>query len=539
MEFSRFYGYKSKFVYYENLKETHPDIYYSLANSRQMYKDKFGNRMKKISANLLSWATIEAKKEINLLKHYFNTNIDLSEKDLYSKDIGIELTKGINNALQFKEAFQRHLTRILGPEGRGKGTAKITGAQFFSSYFEKELYKLVQEEISKLDDNIVNLTIEELVDKLFSDDIIQKALYNTFFVRLKQSGDWSKNSDKKGYKELFEAIEKFNKSSFLKSVSEAYHLDEFRERLLEQIESSQDLKDKLTIKKSGENLIKKSLKESTTAKGTLGEILGEQSTAAVIKTLQQETGENFHFNSKVIGSSLGKADYIASLGIDLNPILDIADKIYKGRETTVSEYKKINQFLENIDDGFLIYTNAKDYSLIKNHSKGYNFNGFSTGSDINLKTFEGVVNNTPGKSQELIGRIMSTMKGAVLEDELEDIEDDVCEKLAYFLFDDVLTIGKETKASSHAIHLLMLDGVYIPLSYLFYLMSEAVTKVSNYDDTEIRKIFDVTIEPGEIEFPEGPWDKGAWVEQKQEAYNNITIGAKFLKSFEEIISELR
>jgi hypothetical protein len=43
--------------------------------------------------------------------------------------------------------------------------------------------------------------------------------------------------------------------------------------------------------------------------------------------------------------------------------------------------------------------------------------------------------------------------------------------MAYFLFDDVLTIGKDTKAAGHAIHLLLLDGIYVPLSYLFFLMA--------------------------------------------------------------------
>ena len=72
---------------------------------------------------------------------------------------------------------------------------------------------------------------------------------------------------------------------------------------------------------------------------------------------------------------------------------------------------------------------------------------------------------------------MNTMSGAVLDDQKERIESELCEKMAYFLFDDVTTIGKETAASSHAIHLLLLDGVYIPLSYLLYLMGTAVGQV--------------------------------------------------------------
>ena len=70
--------------------------------------------------------------------------------------------------------------------------------------------------------------------------------------------------------------------------------------------------------------------------------------------------------------------------------------------------------------------------------------------------------------------------------------------MSYFLFDDVLTIGKPTVASSKAIHLTLLDGVYIPLSYLLFLMAEAIEEVAQ----EPSNIFDVTIESGKIAYPE-------------------------------------
>ena len=107
--------------------------------------------------------------------------------------------------------------------------------------------------------------------------------------------------------------------------------------------------------------------------------------------------------------------------------------------------------------------------------------------------------------------------------------------MAYFLFDDVLTIGKDTKAASHVIHLLMLDGVYVPLSYLFFLMARAIEDVNQNPDD----IFKISIEPGSIAFPDGPWKPGDWYKQKQLAYSQIKIGAVFLKNFVDVVREMR
>lgn len=130
---------------------------------------------------------------------------------------------------------------------------------------------------------------------------------------------------------------------------------------------------------------------------------------------------------------------------------------------------------------------------------------------------------------------MSTMEGAIYSDRIEELEKELCSKMAYLLFDDVLTIGKTTPASGHAIHLLLLDGVYIPLSYLFFLMAQAIKEVSENPDD----IFKITISPGSIAFPNPPWGPGKWAEQKAIAYSQIKISATFLRNFQSVVAALR
>ena len=81
----------------------------------------------------------------------------------------------------------------------------------------------------------------------------------------------------------------------------------------------------------------------------------------------------------------------------------------------------------------------------------------------------------------------------------------------------------------------MLDGVYIPLSYLFFLMARAIEDVNQNPDD----IFKITIQPGKIKYEEGPWEPGMWTDQKQTAYSQIKIGATFLKNFVDVVREMR
>ena len=524
-----FYGSNSKFVYYEDLQRTYPHWYDKLKQEGQSVKTGHDSRMKSIASTLLGWAAIEGQKEVNLLSQYFNTQLPYSSELMYNSEIGKQIIDTMNKCMQLKEVYERHVTRIIGPEGKN-GTAKITGAQFFADYFSDELSKLVLKKYESMTD-IVDMTEEEIANELMSDDIIQQAIYQTLFVRMKDSGDWSSSSDKHGYQELFTILQNFQTDQLTADIAKAYKLDELQQRLRESLSSSENLKKLVSSGKSNvKKTFKSNLKETTTAKGTLAEILGERGFAAAQQALKTAGVE-----SKVVGAALGKADIVMTFGLDFDKILSVVDRHYENRAKTVEAYKTLNGYLNNVKSGFVVYTNAKDYSLVKNTGSGYSFSGFSAGAQISLKNLEGVIANTPGGSQTIIGQIMSTMEGAVYSDLKDELEQELCEKMAYFLFDDVLTIGKDTAASSHAIHLLLLDGVYIPLSYLFFLMSRAIDEVDRDPDD----VFKITVVPGAIKWPDGPWPPGAWSAQKQIAYEQIKIGATFLKSFVDVIREVR
>ena len=547
---NEYHGFLRKFVYYKDLKRTHKSLYDSLIERKNIYVANYSTKMGEISSRLLNFASYEGQKEASLLKEYFNVKeLDFKEEQFYTEDFGKKLVNAINTSLQLKEVYERNLTRIVGRNG--KSHAKITAAQFFSNYFVESLYKLSNEKLKQLGEDILNMSVEKIYEEIFSDEIINQALSDAFFNRLANSGDWDKNDENKGYKEFFNEIEKFDKEAFLREVSDVYKLKELRQRLIDEMAENKKFEDIFTNKRSAKSYIKKSLKETTKAKGTLAEILGNEAMLVIQKGLKNGSNYTISMDSKVVGDAGGKADIVATFGIDMEPLLEIINRHYNSRAETVERYKELGNRLKNMKSGFIVYTNVKDYSLIKDKGNGgYFFSGFSAGSDISLKNLEGVIKNTPGGSQEIIGEIMNTMSGAVLDDQKERIESELCEKMAYFLFDDVTTIGKETAASSHAIHLLLLDGVYIPLSYLLYLMGTAVGQVGENKKYEAEDIIDIMISPGKTLYPSSgeeainfDWTNngmgGLWTNQKARAYDQIKIGAKFLKQFVDIVTEIK
>ena len=181
-----FHGFLSKFVYYKDLQRTHKSLYDSLIKRKNIYVANYSAKMGEISSRLLNFASYEGQKEASLLKEYFNVQeLNLKEEQFYTEDFGKKLVNAINTSLQFKEVYERNLTRIVGRNG--KSHAKITAAQFFADYFVESLYELSNKKLKQLGENIANMSVEEIYEEIFSDEIINQALSDAVFNRLANS----------------------------------------------------------------------------------------------------------------------------------------------------------------------------------------------------------------------------------------------------------------------------------------------------------------------------------------------------------------
>lgn len=523
-----YYGPSKKYVYYSNLKDYNPVLYNHKMASKNFLTSTHSSKMESIAQQCFNWANYESSKETAALSKFFGVNIQSSKE--YTQEYGKQIIDAINATLSFKSVYERYVTRIIGPDGE-KGTGKITGAQLFANTFESTLIKLFEETIKK--NKNLNLNSSTAKDILMSgvsiNDIIDEALNLTFFEVMKESGDWSHSDQNKGYKELFEKINSFSnlKNEFIEQVKKLYKLDEFKKTIQDIL-----LNDPQQSFQSLKKTKKFKLDENTYQKGTLSEYLGGLITQAMARNLGKD------IEVVQTGGAHNKPDYLISLGLDITPWVDAINKSYKNRHEAIKAITNLNDKLASAKDGYLVYTNAKDYTLISSFKE----NGFSAGSPQTLENFEGVIQRTPGGSAEIIASIMSTMKGAIYSDIKDQIEEVLVQKMAYFLFDDVHTIGEQSKAGNRAIHLMLLDGVYIPMSYMFFLLGRAIQ--NSTDSDKIRQIFDIKIKPGEVKY-EPPYlppeynGHEAWEDQRQRAYEQITIQAHFLKNFEEIIREVK
>ena len=142
--------------------------------------------------------------------------------------------------------------------------------------------------------------------------------------------------------------------------------------------------------------------------------------------------------------------------------------------------------------------------------------------------------------------IANAMKDAVFGDEKhrQAILEMITQDMANFLFDDVYTVGKKmANKGATLIHLMNLDGIYIPMSYLLLLLAEAFEEGNkrNYKD-----IFYPTIKYPSILYPTGGeghedenvWTYEDWKRQREDALDKIVISAHFARSLDEIVKEL-
>ena len=75
----------------------------------------------------------------------------------------------------------------------------------------------------------------------------------------------------------------------------------------------------------------------------------------------------------------------------------------------------------------------------------------------------------------------------------ENLERKLAGEVARFLFDDYATIGNEWKEGANTIHLMLLDGVYMPLSFVLHLLARAMEETVK---DEYRQLINVHIAVG-------------------------------------------
>ena len=316
--------------------------------------------------------------------------------------------------------------------------------------------------------------------------------------------------------------------SVANQIYKAYQLDELKAGLIKEIE----VKNKRIYAEQVKPKVNQMISKNIHSSGGLSLEAIENAIFSMVASSVQGGGTAIHSGSKGI-----KADNILTLSIDPTIVVEALESAGANRDENIKALSALGTKLSNLDDGFIVYSSDKNYSL------NANFKGFDAGSTgTNAANFLNNVYKADSSVSTLIGAIQQLGKGAMLEDRKAEFEKLLAQDVAYMLFDDFTTIGT-VSTGGNAIHIMNLNGVMMPMSVFLSMLADAIESVT---EDEIRKLVNVTISAPPIlyptqddqnaAYPDNP--HAAWEYQKQYTIEHTKITAKFLRDFKSFVSAI-
>lgn len=531
------------YVYYQRLRT---DGYYpglaDAVNIRQSLQVKEASNLEFIASFFENAAASELQKELDLLIKKFGSSISGSyENENFAK----ELITAINECLGIKKVFERNLALIK--ESRGQKNVM----SFFPTYFQK-VWERHSDEIFKdtaaLFINSNNLVpgdaLAEAIDKRLP-DLVREAIIDMFNAKVESGIKQNRDNYADAYKELAEAVQKNTDSSneFVQSFIKNYHLSEFVEMMRQSIQDAAGFKSSL----SKDFHIKSQMAQRG---GMTMEDFRTFAFNFVGEGLSAVHGSD-SMKVKVEGMSTGstkmKPDSIGVVDIPINIISDwVQNNSFGTREKDTAAILKLQESLKQFDDGFITYVNAKNYTLNENFKNGtvrsdgtVQLPGFSAGSMISLQNFQAAADNLNVNYKDLVDICLQLIPGAIGENMIEETKLALTRAIASALFDDFNVVGSVEQTGAKSVHLLDLNGVLMPISFYFHLLSEAFGRTASF---KVQDLISVQIStPDSILYPESTAEerKGGgperWNRQSVDAMTKIKIGYHFLAAFKEIM----
>ena len=513
-----------QYVFYQRLKS---DGYYpKLGQYVQNASLRILDQTRKYSADasaVRAQAQAEFAKEKALLQQKFGVAINF---DYYrgSGDFK-EIIDALNACLNLKEVYQRNIQVIKNTEGMKAVFS------WYPTYFMKawqEFWPRIKSNAeARFMKNVpIGDALAEVLDR-FMPQICERGIQLMFDGPEVESSLIDKNL-KSAYAALINQIGSIHtEGSVANQIYKAYQLDDLKESLTKEIE----VKNKKIYAKQAKPKVTSLISQSIHSRG--GFTLEAVETAIFQMVASGVDGSA----AKHSGSKGIKADNILSFSIDPNLISSALENAGANREENIRALSELGNKLSNLDDGFIVYSSDKNYSL------NANFKGFNAGSTgANAAAFLNSLPNTTASVSTLIGAIQQLGSGAMLEGRKGEFEKLIAQDVAYMLFDDFTTIGNMS-SGGNAIHIMNLNGIMMPLSVVLTLLADAIESIN---EDNIRRIVNVTIKAPAILYPtqdaqnaahpNNPHD--AWEVQKQYALDNTQITAKFMKDFKSLITAL-
>lgn len=519
-----------RYVFYRRLAENQsPELQTLGKNVERRFNDIMAPSIPTtLFNNLYKMAAVESEKEIRFLKQIFGKEIEF---DPMNDNFYNELTEAINLNMGVASVYRRNKDRILA------GETQISIAQLFPSYFgtawSNNSARICKTILDKWSANksaglidvcqeVMDIEIPKLIDKAIT-------------AMLKSKDFKGGAEDKRAYKEFLDAYKKFGRSNsdFAKEMRQIYGLDEITAELAKSL--TEDPTKKITRTALGAKTFEKNHYQR-------GGISQEALQKFLIDSINDAQGNGGHV-IRTGGVGEMKADNITLFEIDPQVVEDTIKPLLSSevsREKNVEIIKKLGEKLKDFTDGFIVYTNTKNYSL----TKDFESHGFHSGQDISLKTFDKLVRDVQPNNEVFLDAIANTSAGAYFDDpdQRERLEMIIATDIAYLLFDDVKALGLP-EDGAQSLHIFDLDGIYIPLSYLLFKLAKSIQMGLN-DQFRLKRLVNTHIKYSNgadkilYEEDEDKMWPTKWNEQRDFNQANIKIGAYFLSNLRDIIASL-
>ena len=522
-----------RYVYYNRLLDDgYIQLYHKAYNQTFLPRMESGGDPLAIAAYFLKLRNAEYRKECLLLQTQFGVNItgQYSIEDSDPEMVGQQLIHAFNSIFNIKEVFNYHLGLIKETQGQ-KGV--IT---YFHSYFNDE-WKQAQPKLFdalRADFNATGGDNLKYILSQYMEMVVTNTLYYMYNDAKNQNGIQGTIYDiEKPYKELAELLTKHDPiaDELVQGMIQNYHLDEFVNSL------SKDLQGVSKLTKGAFNdITKKSLGLNFSVAG-----ISKELEAVTIAKIMAALYDN-KFHATHTGGTNAKTDWTFIFNIDPS-LIDEAfsgQMFGEGREAHVAKAQQLSNALKNVDNGFIVYTSGKDYTL---NSKFTGRGGMQADRQVKLATWEAMLQQVGLASQDIIFSIMQTIPGAIGQDNLDNISQMMARAIAGAMFDDFDVAGSVPESGAKAIHLLHLNGIYIPLSFYYDKLYKAFQYAGTASD-----LIRVNINtPPMILFPDKS-DQALWQEQNpgespwrfqgDVALQEITLSYHFFANFRKAMEEV-
>lgn len=281
------------------------------------------------------------------------------------------------------------------------------------------------------------------------------------------------------------------------------------------------------------------------------------------------TESGTQLKGQVVSGEMVRTDsfliYSQNVDINIDSIVDDLNESLSSSTSLLDARDKINDFyernLKSLKQGFIVYDSAKAYGTNVSEK------GFKNGQKLPLERLGDYAADSGvpiGSIQDFLLTAYNTLPGAIYDAArgtiTNSIENILYAAAAKLMFDDWTSIGEGVGIGSEitALHVFPLSGIYVPASYLFKHIGQALINA----DTDYRKWIDIRVmlpktktytppdgsgmPPGNLIGPKGSGSDleikqrilEEWNKQFQTAKSESEFSVHFLKNFKDLISDL-